>query len=127
MYFTNENNLLLPAVTRACARYSVDSQQQESDMINTLAQVLEVSSAHGFTLIAYYDDIKQPDYKGKDAAKAREALEACDEMRLGIYDPDGKFMGNFFIVNEFEGDPEEQLADYTIATEFRTLFEGAAA
>ncbi len=127
MHFLNENNLLLPAVTRVCSRYSVDSQQQESSMITTLAQVLDVCTANELTLIAYYDDINEPDYKGKDAAKAREALEACDEMRLGVYDAAGKFLGNFFIVNEFEGDPEEQVADYTVSTEFTALIEGAAA
>jgi hypothetical protein len=80
-----------------------------------LKDVLEKAVAAGLTLVAYYDDPSDTDYVGTDIAKCTEALEACDVMNLGLRSADNKKMGWFLIVNEFEGDPEEQIADYSLS------------
>lgn len=89
----------------------------------TLDQLLDHCAAQGFVFIAYYDDPREADYRGTDKALAKEALEACDEMKLAVRTADNVRVGTFLIVNEFEGDPEEQIADYTINLEFSDLME----
>jgi hypothetical protein len=42
-----------------------------------------------------------------------EALEACDCMALQLRDAEDRFRGWAYIVNEFEQDPEQQIADYS--------------
>ncbi|QIG69190.1 hypothetical protein EVB78_156 [Rhizobium phage RHph_N1_15] len=81
--------------------------------MKTLEALLNHCADNGLMMTCYYDDPKAPDYKGVDQALAKEALEACDEMRLLIHDAEGKRWGYAFIVNEFEGDPEEQIADHS--------------
>ncbi|QIG75728.1 hypothetical protein EVC20_157 [Rhizobium phage RHph_Y2_17_1] len=81
--------------------------------MKTLDQLLKHCADTGMTMVCYYDDPSEPDYKGTDQAKAKEALEACDEMRIIILDADGKRWGWAFIVNDHDQDPEEQIADHT--------------
>jgi hypothetical protein len=81
--------------------------------MRTLTQLLAHCADNNLTMICYYDDPREPDYSGLDAKEAKDALEACDEMRLRIEDADGKRWGYAFIVTEFEGDPEEQIADHS--------------
>ena len=79
--------------------------------IKTLKELLDHCQAQGWTLKCFYDDAAKPDYLGLEAAPALEALEACDEMYLHVYDADG-LMGWVFVVNDSDGDPEEQINDY---------------
>ncbi|MBX5130764.1 hypothetical protein HJB53_30200 [Rhizobium lentis] len=81
--------------------------------MKTLDQLLSHCEANGLTMVCYYDDPREPDYKGTSQAEAKAALEACDEMRLLIRDGENQRWGYAFIVNEFEGDPEEQIADHS--------------
>lgn len=89
-----------------------------------LKQVLDKAHEDGFKFVAYYDDRNDPDYAGTDVDQVKEALEACDLMNLRVEDGAGKFQGWFLIVNEFEGDPEEQIADYAITDWVRQFEQG---
>jgi hypothetical protein len=82
-------------------------------MMKTLNQLLKHCANNGLTMVCYYDDPSEPDYKGTGQRSAKEALGACDEMRLIILDADGKRWGYAFIVNEVDQDPEEQIADHS--------------
>jgi hypothetical protein len=81
--------------------------------MRTLTQLLAHCAGNELTMICYYDDLAEPDYSGLDAKQAKDALEACDEMRLRIEDAEGKRWGYAFIVNDFNQDPEEQIADHS--------------
>ncbi|TDW20461.1 hypothetical protein EV128_12591 [Rhizobium azibense] len=82
--------------------------------MKTLAQLLKHCADNDLTMVCFYDNPKSPDYEGTSQRKAKEALEACDEMRLIIRDAEGNRWGCAFIVNEFNGDPEEQIADHSV-------------
>lgn len=79
-----------------------------------LSEVLKAAKADGHTMVCYYDDPADADYTGTSTREAKKALEACDVMNLVIRDTAGKQLAWIHIVNEFEGDPEEQIADYTM-------------
>lgn len=83
-----------------------------SGRITTLKELLAHGVVEGWSFKCFYEDPAEPDYVGKDQAKALEALEACDIMHLGITDADGRGVGSVVIVNDSEMDPEEQIADY---------------
>lgn len=79
--------------------------------IKTLDQLLDHCKASGWNMACYYEDPADPDYAGDDVVKAKEALEACEEMRLKIYDPIMReIVGVVLVVSGL--DPEEQIADY---------------
>jgi hypothetical protein len=87
-------------------------QRTETEM-KVPKEFLEHAVAEGMILTAYYEDADDSDYHGTDASKCLEALEACDVMHLILSDDDGKSKGWAMIVNECDGDPEEQIADYS--------------
>lgn len=79
--------------------------------IKTLKELLGHCEARGWIMKCFYDEPGEPDYLGVEAAKAQEALEACDDMYLHVYDGTG-LMDWVFVVNDTDGDPEEQINDY---------------
>jgi hypothetical protein len=81
--------------------------------MKTLPALLKHCADQGLTMVCYYDDPSEPDYKGTSQRKAKEALEACDVMNLIVLDAEGKRWGWAHIVNERGQDPEEQIADHT--------------
>lgn len=81
--------------------------------MRTLDQLLKHCEDNGFMMVCYYDDADEPDYKGSDQVQAKEALEACDEMRLIILDAEGKRFGYAFIVNDCGAPADEQIADHS--------------
>ncbi len=81
--------------------------------MRTLSALLKHCADEGLTMVCYYDDADEPDYRGRSQRKAKEALEACDVMNLLVVDAEGKRWGWALIVNERGQDPEEQIADYT--------------
>lgn len=80
-----------------------------------LSDVLSKAKADGLVMRCYYDDPTDADYVGTSTRKAKEALLACDVMNLDVCDMGGKRLAWLFIVNEFDGDPEEQVADCTVS------------
>lgn len=84
-----------------------------------LKEVLAQAAAAGFNFVAYYD-AGEVDYRGEDPVKCLEALEACDEMHLKIYDGQRR-IGWLFVVNDANGDPEEQIADCSDTHWFRKI------
>lgn len=58
--------------------------------MKTLSALLKHCANNGLTMVCYYDDSRDPDYRGASQRKAKEALEACDEMNLLILDAEGK-------------------------------------
>ncbi|WP_276122672.1 hypothetical protein [Pararhizobium qamdonense] len=81
--------------------------------MRTLEQLLKHCEASGLTMICAYEDKEEADYEGTSAAEAKDALEACDEMHVWIVDERKKHWGYAFIVNDANGDPEEQIADHS--------------
>ncbi|MBA8881671.1 hypothetical protein [Phyllobacterium myrsinacearum] len=79
--------------------------------MSILKDLLTAAVASGFTLTAFYDDHTDPDYRGQDVSKCIEALEACDEMTLTLYDGYGVHQGWVAIINGL--DDEEQIANYS--------------
>ncbi len=81
--------------------------------MKTLSALLKHCADDGMTMVCYYDDPNDPDYKGTSQREVQKALEACDEMRLIVLDAAGKRWGWAFIVNDADGDPTEQIADHS--------------
>ncbi|QWY83114.1 hypothetical protein [Rhizobium phage RHph_X66] len=79
--------------------------------VKTLKELLDHCEAQGWIMKCFYDAPGEPDYIGLEAAKAQEALEACDEMYLHVYDGAG-LMGWVFVVNDADCHPDEQINDY---------------
>jgi len=79
----------------------------------TLTDLVKHCAANSMTMVCYYDDSDEFDYRGTSWKEAKEALEACDVMNLLVIDADGKRWGWAHIINEAGQDPEEQIADHT--------------
>lgn len=90
---------------------------------NEATKLLLAAEAQGLTMKANYPGIPGPDYIGPSAAKAWEALEACDEMHLSVVDDRGLTLGWALIIPGLDAD--EVVADYSGVWVERTL-EGAA-
>lgn len=88
--------------------------------MRTLDQLLNHFAAQGCTFVASYGD--EVDYRGPDKRAAKEALEACDEMSLIIFDAENKQIGWCLIINGLA--PDEQIADYTIGNPVAEFLDG---
>lgn len=92
---------------------------------NEATKLLKAAEAQGLTLQARYPGIPEPDYSGKSASKAWEALTACDEMHLYVLDATGKTLGWALIIPGLDAD--EIVADYSGEWIEKALAETAAA
>lgn len=77
--------------------------------MTVLQKLLDHCQASNWIMICYYDDPETPDYAGRDAAEAMQALEACDEMMLRIEDPLSGRIGTALICCDL--DEDEKIAD----------------
>lgn len=73
-------------------------------------RLLEAAEKAGLTMDVYYPN-EGTDYKGTSAAKAWEAVTACEEMHVKFINAEGTTVGWAFILPDLE--PDETVVDYS--------------
>lgn len=76
-----------------------------------------------FTVTEWDPDEENADlYMSSEYKKIKEEIEAVDECQLFVFNSDGEYQGNFFVIPDYSMEPEETVVDFTI-TDFTKEWE----